>query len=133
MLTHVRFLADDIAPDVAFYRDLMGLPQVVDVPGVYAEFDAGAVRLAFYRRDLMAGVVGGAAAGGSGGCVVCLRVASVDAEAARLAARGLLLLTPPHDQAAWHQRVAHLRDAAGRLVELWSPLRAAPATPETKT
>jgi hypothetical protein len=32
------------------------------------------------------------------------------------------LLREPHDQAAWHQRVAHFRDPDGRLVELWSPL-----------
>jgi catechol 2,3-dioxygenase-like lactoylglutathione lyase family enzyme len=125
MLTHVRLLADDLAADVAFYRDVVGLRQVVDVPGVYAEFDAGAVRLAFYRRDLMEGVVPGAPLRGHGACVLCLRVPSVDAEAARLAAAGILLVRPPHDQAAWHQRVAHVRDASGRLVELWSPLRSA--------
>lgn len=26
-----------------------------------------------------------------------------------------------HDQPAWVQRVAHLRDASGRAVEPWSP------------
>jgi catechol 2,3-dioxygenase-like lactoylglutathione lyase family enzyme len=123
MLTHVRFLVEDLAPDIAFYRDVMGLRQVVDVPGVYAEFDAGAVRLAFYRSNAMSEVLGDDAGTRQGNaCVVCLRVPSVDGEAARLAAKGILLLRPPHDQAAWRQRVAHLRDAAGRYVELWSPL-----------
>lgn len=123
MITHIRFLVDDLAADVAFYRDVMGLQRVVDVPGIYAEFDGGALRLAFYRADLMAGVVGDAAGSRRGNdVVVCLRVASVDEEAARLAAKGVLLLRPPHDQEAWYQRVAHLRDASGRLVELWSPL-----------
>ena len=123
MLTHVRLLVDDLAPDVAFYRDIMGLRLVVDVPGVYAEFDAGAARLAFYRADLMAQVAGEDAGSRRGNaCVLCLRVGSVDAEAARLAAKGVLLLRPPHDQAVWRQRVAHLRDASGRLVEIWAPL-----------
>jgi catechol 2,3-dioxygenase-like lactoylglutathione lyase family enzyme len=127
MLTHVRFLVDDLARDIAFYRDVVGFRQMVDVPGVYAEFDAGAVRLAFYRRDLMAGVLAqDAAAFGGNACVVCIRVASVDAEAGRLAAKGVILLRPPHDQAAWHQRVAHLRDASGRIVELWTPLGSKP-------
>lgn len=129
MLTHVRLLADDLAADVAFYRDVLGLRVVVDVPGVYVEFDAGAVRLAFYRRDLMAAVVGDAPVRGQGGVVLCLRVASVDAEAARLAGKGVMLLRPPHDQPAWHLRVAQLRDSAGRLVELWSPAAPSPARP----
>lgn len=123
MITHIRFLVDDLARDVAFYRDTMLLKQVVDVPGVYAELDAGAVRLAFYRRDLMSEVLG-EACGTRGGndFVLALRVRSVDEEAARLAATGVLLTRPPRDQPAWYQRVAHLRDASGRLVEIWSPL-----------
>lgn len=28
----------------------------------------------------------------------------------------------PVRRAAWYQRVAHFRDPAGRLLELWSPL-----------
>jgi catechol 2,3-dioxygenase-like lactoylglutathione lyase family enzyme len=123
VITHIRFLVDDLARDVAFYRDVLLLEQVVDVPGIYAELDAGAVRLAFYRRDLMGEVLGEPCGTRSGNdCVLCLRVRSVDEEAARLAAKGVLLAKPPHDQAAWYQRVAHLRDASGRLVELWSPL-----------
>jgi catechol 2,3-dioxygenase-like lactoylglutathione lyase family enzyme len=123
MLTHLRFLVDDLGPDVAFYRDVMGYRLVVDVPGTYAEFDAGAVRLAFYRADLMREVVGGVASPRRGdACVLALRVPSVDTEAGRLAAKGILLLRAPHDQPLWKQRVAHLRDASGRLVELWTPL-----------
>lgn len=123
MITHIRFLVDDLARDVAFYRDVMLLKQVVDVPGIYAELDAGAVRLAFYRRDLMSGVVGEALGTRHGNDVVlALRVRSVDEEAARLAAKGMLLAKAPHDQAAWYQRVAHLHDASGRLIEIWSPL-----------
>jgi catechol 2,3-dioxygenase-like lactoylglutathione lyase family enzyme len=128
VITHIRFLVDDLARDIAFYRDVMLLKQAVDVPGIYAEFDAGAVRLAFYRRDLMADVLGescGTRAGND--LVLALRVRSVDEEAARLAAKGVLLVRPPHDQPAWYQRVAHLRDASGRLVELWSPTLAARA------
>ena len=109
----------------------MGLPIVVEVPGVYVEFDAGGARLAFYRADLMADVLKTPAGSRHGNdVVVCLRVPSVDEEVARLAARGILMLRPPHDQAAWYQRVAHLRDASGRIVELWSPLAKQPR-PET--
>ena len=53
---------------------------------------------------------------------MCLRVDNVDAEPTRVKLAGMTLVTEPHDQPAWFQRVAHLRDPAGRLVELWSPL-----------
>ena len=121
-LSHVRFLVADVAPDVAFYRDTIGWKQVVDVPGVYAEFDTGVSRLAFYRVNLMADVVGAAGAAHGRDVVLCVRVADVDAEAARLRARGVSILREPHDQKAWYQRVAHVADAAGRILELWSPL-----------
>jgi len=121
-LSHVRFLTADVAADAAFYRDAIGLKQVVDVPGVYAEFDTGASRLAFYRANLMGEVLGTSAGARGDDVIVCLRVDSVDGEAARLQSRGVTMLREPHDQQAWYQRVAHFRDPAGRLVELWSPL-----------
>ena len=121
-LSHVRFLTADVAADAAFYRDAIGLKQVVDVPGVYAEFDTGASRLAFHPADLMGEVLGERAGATGDGVIVCLRVDSVDAEAARLKSRSVSMLREPHDQQAWDQRVAHFRDPGGRLVELWSPL-----------
>ena len=121
-MSHVRFLVTDVAAEAAFYRDTIGLKQVVDVPGVYAEFDAGASRLAFYRAELMGDVLGTRLGSRGDDVVLCLRVDDVDAEAMRLESRGVTMLRKPHDQQAWYQRVAHFRDPAGRLVELWSPL-----------
>ena len=121
-MSHVRFLATDVAGDAAFYRDTIGLKQVVDVPGIYAEFDTGASRLSFYRAELMGEVLGAGAGSRGDDVVVCLRVDNVDVEAARLGSHGVMMLREPHDQQAWYQRVAHFRDPAGRLVELWSPL-----------
>ncbi len=124
MLTHLRWLVDEMKPCVAFYRDVLRLKQVVDVPGVCAEFETGGARLALYRRDLMAGVTGGDATSVGDAAVACFRVPSVDAAADRARAAGATLVTAPRDQAAWLQRVVHLRDPAEHLVELWSPLAA---------
>lgn len=122
-LSHLRFLVDDLAPDLAFYRDTMGFRQLVDVPDVYAEFDTGGARLAFFRAGMMSDVVGTPIGTRQGDdVVVCLRVDNVDDAVARLAAKGLRPVREPHDQAAWYQRVAHVRDTRGRLLELWSPL-----------
>ena len=38
---------------------------------------------------------------------------------------GVAFVRKPHDQPAWLQRVAQLRDPAGTLVELWQRLPAA--------
>ena len=122
-LSHVRYLVTEFEPLLRFYRDVLGLKVAVDVPGVYAEMETAAGRLAFYRADLMADVVGTAVATRPGDdVVICLRVDNVDAAATRVKLAGTPLVTAPHDQPAWLQRVAHLRDPAGHLVELWSPL-----------
>ena len=122
-LSHVRYLVTEFEPLIRFYRDVLGLRVAVDVPGVYAEMETAGGRLAFYRADLMASVVGAAVAMRPGDdVVICLRVDNVDAAATRVKLAGTPLVTAPHDQAAWLQRVAHLRDPAGHLVELWSPL-----------
>jgi len=122
-LSHVRYLVTEFEPLLRFYRDVLGLKVAVDVPGVYAELDTAGGRLAFYRADLMAVVVGAPVATRAGDdIVICLRVDNVDAAATRVRLAGMPLVTAPHDQTTWFQRVAHLHDPAGHLVELWSPL-----------
>lgn len=123
MLTHLRWLVSDIAPCIAFYRDVLRLRLVVDVPDIYAEFETGGARLALYRADLMAAVSGSADSATGDAVVACFRVSNVDTAAERAQEAGARLVTAPHDQADWMQRVAHLRDPAGHLVELWAPLR----------
>jgi lactoylglutathione lyase len=122
-LSHLRYLVSDFAPVLHFYGDVLRLKLAVDVPGVYAEFETPAGRLAFYRSDLMAEVIGAPVATRIGDdCVMCLRVENVDAAAGRVKLAGYALVNAPHDRAEWSQRVAHLWDPAGHLVELWSPL-----------
>jgi lactoylglutathione lyase len=129
-LSHLRWLVADLEPCLAFYRDRLGLKQVVDVPGIYAEFETGGARVALYRADLMAQVLGEPPAREtSGDAVLCLRVDDVDAAAARLVSAGAPPVSAPRDQEAWHQRVAHFRDPAGHLIELWAPLGRAAVRP----
>src|SRR5205823_7207754 len=88
-VSHVRYLVRDFPPVLHFYRDVLGLKVAVDVPGVYAEFETPGGRLAFYRADLMAYVIGAPVAthrGDDG--VLCLRVEHVDAAAARVRRAG---------------------------------------------
>lgn len=122
-LSHIRWLVADLEPCRHFYGDLLGLEQVVNVPGIYHEFETEGARIALYRADLMAQVVDGPpAVPGPGDAVLCLRVDDVDRMAAALRKAGVVPASAPHDQEAWYQRVAHFRDPAGHLIELWSPL-----------
>jgi lactoylglutathione lyase len=128
ILSHIRWLVADLEPCRRFYRDQLGLKQVVDVPGIYVEFETGGARIALYRADLMAQVVGGPpATPGAGDAVLCLRVDDVDRAATQLANTGAVPVSAPHDEPAWFQRVAHFRDPAGHLVELWAPFARNPA------
>jgi hypothetical protein len=52
-----------------------------------------------------------------------VQVADVDAAAEWLGERGVVLASSPHDQATWFLRVAHVRDPAGHMVELATPIK----------
>lgn len=122
-LTHVRWLVADLAPCVAFYHDVLGFKVAVNVPGTYVEFDTGAARIGLYNAALMAAILGERAGTQSGDDVVLgIRVDDVDVAARAAVAKGAVLVKEPHDQRAWVMRVAHLRDPAGHLIELYSPL-----------
>ena len=101
---------------------MLGLKLAVDVPGTYAEFETAGARLALVGEATMGAVVGRPAPRAGDAVVVCLQVDDVDAMAAKAKSRGAALVREPHDQPAWLQRVAHLRDPAGNLVELWTRL-----------
>ena len=121
-VSHVRLIVADLVAATAFYRDVLGADPVVTVPGTYVEFDTPGARLALVSDATMGAVVGRPAPRAGDAVVVCLRVDDVDAAAARLSARGMAFVRKPHDQPTWRQRVAHLRDPAGNLVELWHRL-----------
>jgi 2-hydroxychromene-2-carboxylate isomerase/predicted enzyme related to lactoylglutathione lyase len=124
-LSHLRLIVTDLEAAIAFYRELIDAEPVVRVPGIYAEFDTPGARLALVSDATMGAVVGRPAPRAGDAVVVCLRVDDVDAAAQRHKARGGALVREPHDQPSWVQRVAHLRDPAGNLVELWTRLEPA--------
>lgn len=123
-LSHLRLVVSDAEfdPVVAFYRDVLGLPVAVNAPRTYAEFANAVARLAVATEAVIGAVVGRSAPRAGDRVVVCLRVDDVDAASAKAVARGAVAVRPPHDEPTWLQRVAHLRDPAGHLVELWTPL-----------
>ena len=124
-VSHLRLIVADLEGAIAFYRRVLDAEPVVSVPGTYAEFDTPGARLALVSDATMGAVVGRPAPRAGDAVVVCLQVDDVDTAAKRLKAGGATLVREPHDQPGWMQRVAHLRDPAGNLVELWTRLAGA--------
>jgi len=125
-LTHVRLLVDDFPHMFRFYRDVIGLHATFgDEHDVYADFEAGAIAIALFRRDLMAEAMGIQAAEDREGLAriaLILSVEDVDAETARLESAGAEMVAEPADRPDWGLRAAHFRDPEGNVLEIYSPL-----------
>lgn len=103
---------------VAFYRDALELPLVLDSPGM-AFFQCGATRL-------MLSVPTGAEFDHPGS-VLYLTVRDIEASHAALAARGVSFLRPPHCIARLGERdlyMAFFRDPEGNTLALMSEVDA---------
>lgn len=81
-LDHVYYWVTDMERAVVFYRDVLGLPLVRRTGDEWAEFDAGAVRLALH------GAIHGHAPPPGGATAVFL-VEDLDAAQTALSARGV--------------------------------------------
>lgn len=121
--THLRWLADDLERMREFYRDVLGFEERMVTPD-YIEFDTGGLRLALFRRTAMEAVSGYRMTTASTDSVLGVYCADVDAAFRALVTLGVQFVNPPHDRVVWRLRVAHLRDPAGHLVELYMPLPA---------
>jgi catechol 2,3-dioxygenase-like lactoylglutathione lyase family enzyme len=119
-LTHVRLLVDDAPACFRFYRDVIGLTPTwgTEAEG-YADFDAGGTTLAIMGRAGQAEVVDLRDAGD--GAILVFGVENLPAALAELRERGA---EPGEivDRPDWGIRFAHLRDPAGNLIEVNSPI-----------
>lgn len=132
---HTRLLVRDYAACFRFYRDVLGLaPGFGDEQSGYADFALGETTLALFARQEMADAVGTGAllpvAARQDDVALIAAVADVDQAAEALRAKGVALVTEPHDQPDWGIRVAHFRDPDGTLIEINQPLSRAPTVGE---
>lgn len=105
---------EDLERSVEFYRDVIGLPYKFTDAG-YAEFGTDGTRFALYERRRAEWLTGQAVTPGPAAEIV-LVVEDVDACAARLAARGVTVLSGPADR-PWGHRTVHVADPDGFVVE----------------
>jgi lactoylglutathione lyase len=120
-LTHIRLLVDDAPACFRFYRDVIGLTPTwgTETEG-YADFDAGGgSTLAIMGRAGQAEVVELRDTGDA--AILVFGVDDIGAALAGLRERGG---EPGEivDRPDWGIRFAHLRDPAGNLVEVSSPI-----------
>ena len=107
-LNQVTLPVADYDASVAFYRRL-GLAQIVDSADRYARFECpGGATLSIHVD----------AAPATGGAIVYLESALLDAWVERLQAQGIAFECDPQDQ-SWGWREAHLRDPAGNRLILY--------------
>jgi lactoylglutathione lyase len=113
---YVILYVRDLERSIGFYREVAGLQFRLQGDG-YAEFTTEGARFGLYDRARLPELIGQeATAGGPGGEVVFL-VEDADAEAARLRAAGVTILSGPVDR-PWGHRTVHLLDPDGFVVEL---------------
>ena len=114
---YVILFVADLERSIAFYRDVLGLSFKLHGDG-YAEFATRGTRFGLYDRNRLGELTGhGPGVPNSPGGEVVFLVGDVDAEAERLRAAGVAILTGPVDR-AWGHRTVHLEDPDGFVVEL---------------
>ena len=120
-LTHVRLLVDDAPACFRFYRDVIGLTPTwgTETEG-FADFDAGGGSiLAITGRSGQSEVVDLRGAGD--GAMLVFGVDDLEATLSELRQRGAEL-GEIVDRPDWGIRFAHLRDPAGNLIEVNTPI-----------
>ncbi len=122
-LNDFRLLVNDFVASFHFWHEIVGLPPIFrDEHNIYAELDAGNVRLELLRADYFAASIGAAqpapAQEGYRGVIV-FEVDDLEATYADLVKRGAPSLAPPHDHPAGFARVALLTAPDGYVLELF--------------
>ena len=107
--------SQDVGNLLPFYRDLLGLPVAIEIPGFVVLGQPGAPSLALGTHSEVRGRNADPARH-----MVGLGTDDVDAEWKRLAAAGVEFVERPTDYG--QLRIATLRDPEGNLVQLLQPI-----------
>jgi len=108
--------SEDLNNLLPFYRDLLGLPVAIEIPGFAVLGKLGAATLALGTHSQVRGKNADPARH-----MVGLETDDVDAEYQRLEAAGVAFVEKPTDYG--QLRIATLRDPEGNLIQLLQPIR----------
>ena len=109
-----------------FYRTLLGMEPVLDVPGM-TEFDLGGCKLGLMPENGIARIITPALPNpktGSGipRCELYLLVVDLDAAELRAGSAGAMIVDPAKDR-DWGHRVAYFADPDGHVIALAQPIQ----------
>ncbi|MEU3270607.1 VOC family protein [Saccharomonospora sp. NPDC006951] len=113
-IDYVIWYVESLQRSVAFYTGVLGMDVRIDGDG-YVEFAMDNTKFALFERAKLPELIGGE--GGRAPCgEIGFIVDDVDAEARRLRAAGVPILTGPIDR-PWRERTLHIADPDGNIVE----------------
>ncbi|PRX43446.1 lactoylglutathione lyase [Prauserella shujinwangii] len=113
-IDYVIWYVESLAASVPFYRDVLGLQVRIEGDG-YVEFALENSKFALFERAKLPELIGDRAGRAPCGEIGFL-VDDVDAEADRLRAAGVTVLSGPVDR-PWRERTLHIADPDGNVVE----------------
>lgn len=124
---HARLLIKDYQACFHFYRDIMKFEVTWD-DGDYAAFQDGVMRLAIFKRQMMAEAIGNndkpTDADSQDKLALIFEVSDVDEYHHQLREKGVQFVKDPLDYPSWGIRAAYFRDPDGNLIEINSGLAA---------
>ena len=124
-LTHLRLLADNYKECFLFYRDVLELKvSFGDENSSYAEFEFEGVTLGLFGRKQMAEAIGAEyypVRNRSDKAALIFKVNNVEEKYEELKGK-VEFITEPAAQKDWGIKVAHFRDPAGSLIEIYESL-----------
>ncbi|WP_404458616.1 VOC family protein [Oceanobacillus kapialis] len=124
-LTHTRLLVDNYKECFLFYRDILGFEVAWgDENSNYADFKFNGATLGIFERKQMVQAIGGEyspEALKTDRTVLVFKVANVENSYQKLNKK-VTFITEPKEQEDWGIKVAHFRDPAGNLIEIYENL-----------
>lgn len=111
---HILYYVHDLDRAKAFYRDVMGLPIMLDVPGFAGVSLGGGIWLGLHPTEMKGQDVGR-------GGFAYLRVADLDKTLNELRARNVAILNEPGQVPMG--RLATIHDSEGNAIGLFEPAR----------
>lgn len=125
--SYTRLLVSDLEACFAFYRDVMEFSVTMEaLQDGYAEFAVADMRLALFRRQEMAEMIGNAHKPFAVECqdrvVLTFTVTDLDEAYQQLRQKGIKFTTEPLNNPYYGLKTAYLRDPDGTLIGLYQPL-----------
>lgn len=126
-ISYTRLLVADLKACFEFYRDVMEFKVVMEaLADGYAEFTTPDMRLALFRRQEMAEMIGNDRQPLTVECqdrvALIFTVPDVDATYQQLKAKGVHFVTEPLNNPYYSLKTVYLRDPDGTLIGLFQPM-----------